>query len=136
MSATETLVEFIRAMHEWETQCSAMQYASDRGEILFKQAVSIGKQLYRPIHERFLCLQGVETRETDFHFSIPPEYDPNNEIVLSAIPNGLDGVNIRTCQQEGLKNEYVYKLRSMSDVWKICEKWLVTHDNRLIQANL
>jgi hypothetical protein len=134
MDAATTLIRYMNAMREWELECGRFQEACNRGEIPFKQVVAAGMKQYEAIYDAFISKRHKQPR--DFHFSIPPDYDPKNETIVASRPMAHNYVEIETTQKQGFQDRYVYTLVRNEGNWLLCEKELVTSSGERIRANL
>jgi hypothetical protein len=130
----ETLLEYMKAMHRWELDCAKSHEAFKRGELEFEDTVKIGMEHYQPIYEKFISQPHMKPR--DFHFSIPPDYDPSNEGITKIRFVDENVAEISTKQIGGLEGEFLYNLVKQPQGWKLAEKYFVAFDGEVIPANL
>lgn len=134
MPPEDVLIAYMEAMHKWELDCASRHEACKRGEISFQDAAKIGKEQFRPIYHKYISAQHQDLRS--FHFAAPPDYDPSNEKIVECSPMDDSTVRIRTSQDKGLKNRFVYTLIRQNDGWRIAEKFFISFNGDLIPANL
>jgi len=76
--AVDVLREYVLQMNNWERECAARHQACKEGRMAYEDAIRIGRELYAPIYEQ-CCSKRRPPR--DFHFSDPPDYDPERDAI-------------------------------------------------------
>ena len=130
---SNTVLRFYVKMNKWEVECALREEKCDNNLLDYDESRNIAMDQYRLIFDDH-CSEKATPR--DYHFSMPPEYDPDQMIIERIETGTLNSKNVFIQNTSGLKGRFVFRLRLEQNSWKILEKCYIGHDGKLIEANL
>ena len=124
-AAVCTLQKFFKEMHNWEAEFAVRQNALYSREDATQEDANIIRQEMKSklsvLFETY-CQTGKEAIrvvEPD-HFSKPPSYDPEKELILSLVEKE-NKVIIETQQTHEIKSKYMYEMVQREGEWKVVD---------------
>jgi hypothetical protein len=122
----DVLIDFITAMHKWETESweRMRRTRHDANPFSYQSGVL---QRMNDIFARF-CTTKDRPYGRKGSFSHPPEYDPTTEQILEIVEESPRRVSIQTQQRTGFRNRCQYVLLKEGGEWRIDNKKILYDD--------
>ncbi len=120
LQAELTLFSFMRDMNAWEARCVRRLNDCAEGHADFEVCKQEGQREYAAICDKY-CVHDFVVQD-GYSFSDPPDYDPDNEVVVSATAQSPGAVLITTQQEFGYRKRHKYLLILEGECWKIKRK--------------
>ena len=131
-SPSDTLLDFMREMHDWEIKCYLRSERSLSEGTPYEQIVATGMSEYMDIFGRHCSSKRGVPR--DFYYDHPPDYDPTGE-EITAKHESLDFAEVYTRQQYGYRKQHLYRL-CREDKWRIYEKTIILDTGEILVVDL
>lgn len=129
------LRDFMREMNSWEKRCAVRLEECIAGKLDFDEAESIGSSEYlQIIFSRYCSTSKAQPR--DFHFTEPPDYDPEGEGIVTTKVLSQSLVELFTHQNYGHRKRHIFRLVLENKEWKIIERKILLDNGDSIDASI
>jgi len=129
----ETIRLFFGEIHKWEIDCAGRDAKCEDGLMDYAESEATAMDEYGRIFAKF-CSEDATPR--DFHYSEPPEYNLD-QIEIERVERADEtSASVFVNTVSGLKERFVFQLVRERDSWRIKDKYYMSEDGDLIEANL
>jgi NTF2 fold immunity protein len=134
LSPDATLLGYMKEMNSWEKRCAARMEMCIAGKLDFDEATKIGTAEYLEVFRHY-CSQS-KAHPRDFHYTVPPDYDSDGEMIVDTKELSSHRVEICTQQNYSHKKRHIFFLALESDGWKLVERKVLLDSGSLLEASL
>ena len=133
-SSKVILIQFMKEMNAWEKRCALRTKKCLDGSMPFDEATRIGEEEYMHIFDKYCSPSKCAPR--DFHYSEPPDYDPDNEHVLAIQEHRPEVTHMLTQQNYGFRERHKFMLGLEAGDWKLFGKEILLDDGATLNVSL
>jgi hypothetical protein len=124
----------MKEMNSWEKRCALRSEQCIGGKMDFEEATRRGSYEYAQIFQA--SCSPTKGKPRDFHYTVPPDYDPESEAIVRVEQVASDLVEIHTQQNHSHLKQHIFRLVVEHGGWRLFERMVLTENGKVLQSTL